>query len=105
MNPPKAYRTVHINERMLANQTLAFSLNHCKLKLLSMSPIITDCTGYFCDRQNCEEVMKNGKVCGCFKMGGRLSSVTLMCDLNIEYVDKVGKFFFLINLFIFNVIF
>ena len=66
-------------------------MNNTHLELLSSFPEESKCSGAFCDRQRCIELVRSRKSCGYYSMQNHLSSIVLCYDLNINYGSEHSK--------------
>ena len=62
MKTPLLQPVIRIDYRIDSNTTRAFVMNNTRLELLSSFPEESKCSGVFCDRQRCIELVRSGKV-------------------------------------------
>lgn len=81
LKPPVEFPVVAIRSNVQANNSLAFTLNNCKLNLYHVTPWDTHCGGYFCDKQRVWH--NNNPKCGCYGTPKGRSNMVLCLQLDV----------------------
>lgn len=77
-----------VRESIPGNESKAFVLNDCQLRVCSSMPEDTRCSGLFCDKQRIHEIMDRNQGCGCYSMLSRRSNMVI--DHSLEIHHQVG---------------
>ena len=76
-NDPNRFLEVRIDNGLSQNVTRAFVLNNTRIEIKSSHAVATKCSGFFCDGQRAQEIIKGRRGCGCYSMETRLSNITM----------------------------
>ena len=88
MKHPREMIAFPVRESIPGNESKAFVLNDCQLRICSTMPEDTRCSGLFCDKQRIHEIMERNQGCGCYSMLSRRSNLVL--DHSLEIQHSVG---------------
>ena len=79
---------VIVDPSLVEGVTQAFVLKTCTIEVLNSTPIVTKCSGLFCDRQNTIANLKNSKTCGCYIMDNRTSNLVYQHKIQVSYKNE-----------------
>ena len=91
MKTPSVQMEMSINYRIDNNITRSFTLNNVKVELKALFAEESRCSGAFCDRQRCIDLVRTGKACGCYSNADRLSSIVICFDLLLKHGPGYSK--------------
>ena len=86
---PGLFKISNIRMNIVKNSTQTFYVQGKQLKVLSLSPIESNCAGLFYDYQRVIETTANSKGCGCYSMKPR--RVNIVTTHNIKFSYKSGE--------------